>query len=238
MKTIKCGIVEDVPFARNELKRALEGLESGDVRFKVAFCVSDGHAAFDELEGLNGELDVLLIDFELDARDHDGASVAERYATEIPSLRVCFVTDHYRHPDNLKRMLAVPESSIVAKSDDSLVTRLAGIAAGRKYISSAVIAEMQRHYLGGTVQAPKLTDRELDVLCCMAVGLTDQGAASLLHISPGTVRSVVTILSAKLMCPSKQGAIVNAAWECGVLSEHVLEPFRTTHSSSLEHLIA
>jgi DNA-binding CsgD family transcriptional regulator len=60
---------------------------------------------------------------------------------------------------------------------------------------------------GGMTEDPKLTPRELDVMCLVAAGHTSRQIGGILFISPRTVEMHVEHALRKLGCATRSGAV-------------------------------
>jgi two-component system, NarL family, response regulator DesR len=126
--------------------------------------------------------DVCLLDIEMPGLD--GIATCQEVTSRFPSVRVLMVTTFGR-PGYLRRALDAGASGFVVKDipGAQLVDAVRRVHAGHRVVDPALAEET---LLGG--RSP-LTDRESDVLRLAVEGAPVAHIASLLHLSPGTVRN-------------------------------------------------
>ena len=111
-------------------------------------------------------------------------------------------------PDRARRILGGPVTGYVSKDSrlDDLVEAVRHAATGSTWVDGQTAAAL----LGAGPARPELTAREVDVLGCLADGLTQVEAARSLHIAPETVRVHVQKARRKLDAASATQAVVQA----------------------------
>jgi DNA-binding NarL/FixJ family response regulator len=150
--------------------------------------------------------DVLLI--ELGMPDMNGAEVTAHVKADHPAVEVVVLASH---PDPILVRQILEAGAITCLPKDSpteaMVTAIRNAAAGRgTFDSSAVRALIS----GDNGYGDDLTNRELEVLSLMALGMSNSDIAGQLTLSVGTVRHHVSSILAKLDVPNRTTAVVEA----------------------------
>ena len=107
---------------------------------------------------------------------------------------------------------------------DELVAAIKGTVEGESFVDPAIAGKLLHHVAGrmGSQHAvtsgiDSLTERELDVLQLIALGLNNTAIAERLHLAPGTVRNYVSTIFEKLRVSDRTQAAV-AAIKAGITS--------------------
>lgn len=162
--------------------------------------------------------DVVLLDVRMPRES--GPQACIRLKEAVPSVRILMLTvsdeeaDLYESVKNGAAGYLLKDSSI-----DEVAQAVRLVSEGQSLISPAMAAklldefkEMSRQERAA-VQAPKLTDRELDVLRLVARGLNNREAAKELFISENTVKNHVRNILDKLQLHSRMEAVLYAVRE-------------------------
>ncbi|MFG1603601.1 DNA-binding response regulator [Actinoplanes sp. NPDC049265] len=161
---------------------------------------ADGETAVALAERLQPDLAVL----DLEMPPGDGIAAAARLA-----MPVVLVTRHAR-PGILRRALSAGVRGFVPKTTpaERLAAIIREVHGGRRYVDQdfASFALSER-------PCP-LTDREMDVLRVTRQGLSIKGIATVVHLTPGTVRNYLSSAITKLAVADRHAA-AQAAWEQG-----------------------
>ena len=134
--------------------------------------------------------------------------MVKRSKEQNPELRVLFLTA-YSTDGNLERALRAGGSGFITKVEpmNVILEAIRKVAAGESFFSD----EIQGRIVGNqgenqaasgdedlTVRRELLSPREVEVLCCVARGLTAKQIANTLHISAKTVERHKSNIMAKL----------------------------------------
>ncbi|MDB2447311.1 response regulator transcription factor [bacterium] len=128
--------------------------------------------------------------------------MVKRSKEQNPQLRVLFLTA-YSTDGNLERALRAGGSGFITKVEPMgvILEAISKVASGESFFSD----EIQGRIVGNqgadedlTVRRELLSPREVEVLCCVARGLTAKQIANTLHISAKTVERHKSNIMAKL----------------------------------------
>lgn len=153
-------------------------------------------AMFDE--AVNGEevirkatknnYDVIMLDISMPGRN--GLDTLKQLKSDRPDLHILVVSMH-SEKEYAERVLRAGASGYITKesSIDELITAVRKIAAGKKYVSSTMAERLASH-LGTNSEKllhETLSDREFEIICLIASGMTVKDIAGELSLSIKTV---------------------------------------------------
>ncbi len=173
---------------------------------EVVGCAHSGSEAV----ALYGRLlpDVLLTDIRMPGGT--GLDAARTILAQEPSARIVFLTT-FSDDEYIAGSLQVGASGYLIKQDIAAIApALRTVMAGQRVLEGEVLSRMGQRVLA-TGDAPadataretsealgRLTDRERDVMRCVAEGLDNAEIADSLSLSEGTVRNHISSILAKL----------------------------------------
>ncbi|CAM3432233.1 response regulator [Isoptericola cucumis] len=188
---------------------------------------SDGAVALEQVAALAP--DVVLMDIRMPGTD--GIEATRRIVAEHPEVRVLVLTtfdvDEYAFA-----ALRAGASGFLLKNarPDELVDAIRTVATGRSVVAPRVLRRMLDLFAphlpaGGADPSAhetdprlrSLTPRELDVLRCVADGLSNAEIADRLVLSATTVKTHVGNVLAKLGVRDRVQAVI-VAYECGLVA--------------------
>ncbi|MEN8264035.1 MAG: response regulator transcription factor [Nitrospirota bacterium] len=155
-----------------------------------------GGAIFDE--AVNGRevikkaaeknYDVVLLDISMPGRD--GLDTLKQLKSDRPDIHVLVVSMH-SEKEYAERVLRAGAFGYITKesSTDELITAVRKMAAGKKYVSSTMAERLVSH-LGTNSEKllhETLSDREFEIMCLIASGMTVKDIAVQLSLSMKTV---------------------------------------------------
>ena len=185
--TIRILIVDDHRVVRSGLRMLLEDEEGMDV-------IGEAGTALEALEVIKQtQPDVVLMDIGLP--DLSGIDATRQIKETLPQVAVVALTI-YEDEEYFFRMLQAGASGYVPKraAPEELVTAIRTAAAGEVYLYPSLAKLLVRDYLsqGGRTSMESdggngSTDREQEILVCLAEGDTNEKIAEKLFISPKTV---------------------------------------------------
>ncbi|MEV4132131.1 response regulator transcription factor [Dactylosporangium sp. NPDC049742] len=192
-------IVDDHPIVREGLRAVLGGEPDLTV---VADC-GGGHDAV----RLAGELrpDLVLMDLRLP--DLDGITAIARITTAGHAAVLVLTT--YDTDGDVVRAVAAGATGYLLKgcSREELTAAIRAAARGETAIAAPAATRLARHMRGAV---PQLTARELQVLRCVARGLSNPETGRELFVSEATVKSHVMRIFDKLGVKDRTAAVTTA----------------------------
>jgi DNA-binding NarL/FixJ family response regulator len=212
VKPIRLVVVDDHP----TFVRAVSVLLETDSGIDVVATASDGADAVDIV--ISAQPDVVLMDVSMPGLDGIAATAA--IAEAAPHVAVVALT-MFDDDERIGAAVRAGARGYVLKgaSPDEIRTAIKGAAAGQAVFGTAVAHRLRGLVAPGPPAPPRpfpqLTDRERDVLDCVAAGLDNTATAQALFLSEKTVRNYVSMILAKLAVATRAEAIV-AARESGL----------------------
>ncbi len=213
---IRVLVADDQAVVRGGLRLILEA--QGDI--EVVAEAGDG-AEVVELAATVGA-DVVLMDIRMPVLD--GIEATRRLVARPHHPRVLVLTT-YGLDENVYAALKAGAAGFLLKTDspEDLVRAVRVVAAGESPLAPDITRRLIERFLSGPapnaappVELSRLTDRERDVLACVAEGLTNAEIASALFVGVGTVKSHVVHILSKLGLRDRVQAVV-FAYECGLV---------------------
>jgi DNA-binding NarL/FixJ family response regulator len=200
IREIRVLIVEDHPMVADGLARVLAA-EDGMEVVGTAANIADGLR-----RALAARPDVAVLDQSLP--DGHGTELARRLRQEIPATAVVILSA-LAEEALVSDVVDAGCSALVSKSRGAgdLVRAVRAAAAGETFLSADALRALTARKSGGQA-GPGLTAREVEVLQCLADGLTNQAIGRRLYLSPNTVGNHLQRAMAKLGAHSKLEALV------------------------------
>ena len=126
--------------------------------------------------------DVILMDLMMPKKN--GVDATIEILAENPSAKILVLTTFGTSQDIMKVMDAGAMGAIVKTSDQSeIIAAIRTVASGRRVISKEI-----KNTLNATASAPKLSNRQLEVLGLVAKGFSNHDVARILGISVNSVK--------------------------------------------------
>jgi DNA-binding NarL/FixJ family response regulator len=211
-EAVRVVVVDDQELFRRGLTMLL-GVEPD---IEVVGEAGDGNSAI-EL-ALETVPDVVLLDVRMPKRS--GLEACMRIKEQVPSTRIIMLTvsdeegDLYEAVKNGASGYLLKDSSI-----DEVAQAVRVVAEGQSLISPSMAAKLIDEFKEISRSdreagaAPRLTDRELEVLRLVAKGLNNREVAKQLFISENTVKNHVRNILDKLQLHSRMEAVMYAVRE-------------------------
>jgi DNA-binding NarL/FixJ family response regulator len=165
--------------------------------------------------------DVVLMDIRMPRRDGIEACTAIKDA--VPSAKIIMLTMSDEEGDLYEAIKAGATGYLLKEIPiDEVATAVRAVASGQSLISPAMAAKLLSEFATmmkrsderpTSVPAPRLTDRELQVLKLVARGMNNRDIAKELFISENTVKNHVRNILEKLQLHSRMEAVVYAVRE-------------------------
>lgn len=191
----------------------LQAILSTVADIQVVGVAGDGEEALRKAGQLLPE--VVLMDLKMPLMN--GVQATREIRARFPAVKVLVLTT-YDFDDWVFDAIRGGASGYLLKDTprDQLVAAIRGTAAGKTYVDPAVAGKLfdQVGQARPIAPDPKLaalfSEREIDVLRLLAVGLTNAEIAARLYLSEGTVRNYVSAIFSKLGVSDRTQAAVIA----------------------------
>ena len=190
---MKVLIADDHAVVRRGLRQILEA----EPDLEVAGEATSGAEVMEALR--MQRYDVAVLDITMPGRG--GLDVLHDIRQNFPELRVLILSMHPEERYALRVLKAGAAGYLTKESAaDELITALRKVAAGGRYVSPTLAERMADEIGVGIDQPPheRLSDREHQILCMIASGMTITGIASELHLGTNTVSTYRARLLGKL----------------------------------------
>jgi DNA-binding NarL/FixJ family response regulator len=220
-----------------------EGFADGDAGGAGCCCVGGECAADDDQVGREAveqtrrlAPDVVLMDVRMP--DLDGISATRELAQAAPAARVLILTT-FEQDDYVFGALHAGASGFLLKRarPEELLAAVHTVAAGEALLSPSVtrrvidrMAQQPSPELADQARLEALTPRELEVLACIARGLSNREIAAALAVEESTVRTHVKRILMKLELRDRVQAVI-FAYETG-LNRPAVGAKQTPHTNN------
>ena len=212
---IRVLVVDDHALFRRGVEMVLGSATDIDVVGEAA----DGDDAL--LRAIDLEPDIVLLDVRMPGRS--GLDVCADLVAAVPNLRVIMLTISDNEEDLYAAIRAGASGYLLKEiSIEEVVTAVRAVHSGQSLISPAMAGKLLTEFaamvrreeeLHDNPGAPRLTDRELEVLKLVATGLNNRDIARELFISENTVKNHIRNILEKLQLHSRMEAVVYAVRE-------------------------
>lgn len=200
-------------------RRGLEIVLAQEEDIQVVGEAGDGAEAVEKAADLLP--DIILMDVRMPRRS--GIEACTAIKDVAPSARIIMLTISDEEADLYEAIKAGATGYLLKEiSTDEVATAIRAVADGQSQISPSMAAKLltefksmiqQRSDDRPLVPAPRLTDRELEVLKLVATGMNNRDIAKKLFISENTVKNHVRNILEKLQLHSRMEAVVYAMRE-------------------------
>ncbi len=164
--------------------------------------------------------DIVLMDVRMPRRSGIEACTAIKDA--VPSAKIVMLTISDEEADLYEAIKAGASGYLLKEiSIDEVATAIRAVAGGQSLISPSMAGKLLTEFATmikrdgerQQVPAPRLTEREMDVLKLVARGLNNRDIAAQLFISDNTVKNHIRNMLEKLQLHSRMEAVVYAVRE-------------------------
>lgn len=199
-------------------RRGLEIVLKQEEDIQVVGEAGDGAEAVDKAADLLP--DIVLMDVRMPKRG--GIEACTAIKEVAPSAKIIMLTISDEEADLYEAIKAGATGYLLKEiSTDEVATAIRAVADGQSQISPSMASKLltefksmiQRTDERRLVPAPRLTDRELEVLKLVATGMNNRDIAKELFISENTVKNHVRNILEKLQLHSRMEAVVYAMRE-------------------------
>lgn len=182
-------IVDDHPVVRRGLEETI-GREADLKVAGTAASTGEGESVI-----IDRQPDLAIVDLKMPGGG--GLELIRRCREKVPGCRYIILTSYASHPEIAEAFANRVEGYILKDAlPEELLTAIRLVAGGRRYYDPQVM----EHFLNSTDREPleSLTDREMEILQCLAEGLSNRAMARKLFISENTVKKHITHILGKL----------------------------------------
>jgi DNA-binding NarL/FixJ family response regulator len=199
-------------------RRGLEMVLAQEADIDVIGEASDGAEAVDKAAELLP--DVVLMDVRMPRRG--GIDACTAIKDVVPSAKIVMLTISDEEADLYEAIKAGASGYLLKEiSIDEVAMAIRAVAGGQSLISPSMASKLLTEFASmikrsderQQVPAPRLTDRELEVLKLVAKGFNNRTIAEELFISENTVKNHIRNILEKLQLHSRMEAVVYAVRE-------------------------
>jgi two-component system NarL family response regulator len=189
----------------------------GETDIEVVGEAADGQQALEQAEELMP--DVVLMDVRMPRRS--GIEATREIRDALPHVRIIMLTVSDEEADLYEAIKAGASGYLLKEiSTDEVPEAIRSVMTGQSRISPSMASKLLTEFAAWSrrktppgVDAPTLTERELEVLRLVAQGLANRDIAGRLFISENTVKNHVRNILDKLRLHSRMEAVVYAVRE-------------------------
>jgi DNA-binding NarL/FixJ family response regulator len=200
-------LADDDPLYRNGLARLLRS-----VGIDVMGEATNGEAAIRAVQ--ETAPDVVVMDLNMPGMS--GLEATQRLTMEAPASRVLVLSVSSQEADVFEALLAGASGYVFKDGPvEDVISGIRATALGHALISSRIASMLMERVRGSGAAgrqpvAPKLSDRELEVLGLLAEGQTDHEIAETLVLPTSAVQTHVSNILMKLQAQKRMQAAVRA----------------------------
>lgn len=209
LTTIKVLLVDDHALLREGLRQLLE-LET-DIRI-----VDEADDGFEALRRIRrARPDVALMDIHLPVID--GLAVTRQITSEFPTLPVIMLTMRHEQQQVIQAISSGAKGYLLkSASSQEVVQAIRIVSQGGAYIepalTGAIVSEVRRlsaNAMGGQ-SLNALTEKEIEILRCVAQGMSNKEIADRLAYAEKTVKNYLSVIFQKLAIRDRTQAAIFA----------------------------
>lgn len=189
-------------------RRGLVGLLADMPEFEVVGEAGDGIQALQIIAAQNPDL--VLLDVNMPKMD--GIDTVQKLREQKNQVHILMLTISKNDEDLLGAIRAGADGYLLKNTDpEDLRKALLEVAGGKGVLSPEVTAQVMRAAMNsGSAPQPLLSDREMDVLRCLAAGQTTHQISTTLFISENTVKTHVRHILEKMNVENRMEAVSQA----------------------------
>lgn len=194
-------IVDDHPVVRRGLEETI-GREADLEVIGTAASTGEGVTAI-----ISGEPDLAIVDLRMPGGG--GLELIRRCREKVPGCRYVILTSFGSYREVAEAFAHRVEGYILKDAlPGELLAAIRLVAGGRRYYDPQVM----EHFLDDSSREPlrSLTDREIEILHCLAEGLSNREMARELFISENTVKKHISHILSKLELEDRTKAALYA----------------------------
>ena len=211
---LKVLVVDDHALFRRGLQMVLKS--EGDI--EVVGEAADGNEAVEKAQ--ESMPDVILMDVRMPHRS--GIEATQQIKELLPHVKILMLTISDEEADLYEAIKAGASGYLLKEiSIDEVADAIRSVFAGHSRLSPSMAAKLLQEFAAMSkraaearqLPAPRLTDREMEVLRLVAQGLNNRDIAKELFISENTVKNHIRNILEKFHLHSRMEAVVYAVRE-------------------------
>jgi DNA-binding NarL/FixJ family response regulator len=197
-------LVEDDPVMR----LGLEQFFADYPQFDLVGQAADGYSAIEAARTLKPELVIM----DIGLPQLDGIAATRQIKADFPQMRVMMLTSHNTETEMIAALSSGADAYCIKGSSlDRLLVAIAAAQDGATYLDPLIARRVIDHLKPPSPRGniAQLSDRELEVLKLIVDGKSNPEIATLLYLSPSTVKAHVRGIMNKLAVDDRvQAAVV------------------------------
>ncbi|MDR3578261.1 MAG: response regulator transcription factor [Anaerolineaceae bacterium] len=204
-QSLRLVVVDDHSLFRRGLISLLEDMPE----FQVVGQANNGEEALQVIESTRP--DIVLLDVNMP--EMDGIATVHALRSRHQAVKILMLTISKNAEDLLGAIRAGADGYLIKSTEpDDLRKSLLRLAEGQGVLSPEITAPVMRAlaHPDTDIHQPFLSDRELEVLNCLAEGQTTQQIAACLFISENTVKTHIRHILEKLEASNRTEAVSKA----------------------------
>lgn len=188
---IKVLIADDIRI----LRQGLEAILSQDSDIEVVATASDGEEAYIMCQLYKP--DVVLMDMRMP--EFDGEYGTRKIKQDFPDIKVLILTT-FDDNETISKALSSGADGYILKEmeDEKIIQSVKCVCGGINIFGGNVYNHIQKKFLQPEPAYFELTERERQILVCLAAGLDNREIAKKLFLAEGTVRNHISKMLEKL----------------------------------------
>ena len=211
---LKVLVVDDHALFRRGLQMVLKS----EADIEVVGEAADGNEAVEKAQ--ESMPDVILMDVRMPHRS--GIEATQQIKDLLPHVKILMLTISDEEADLYEAIKAGASGYLLKEiSIDEVADAIRSVFAGQSRLSPSMAAKLLQEFAAMSkraaearqLPAPRLTDREMEVLRLVAQGLNNRDIAKELFISENTVKNHIRNILEKLHLHSRMEAVVYAVRE-------------------------
>lgn len=156
---------------------------------------SEGIRLYNELKP-----DILLMDIRMDVMT--GLEAGEKILSRYKDARILYLTT-FLDDEYIIKALNIGAKGYMLKQDfDSIIPALHAVYKGQNVYGNEIITKLpnllQQNNPAANYASYGITDKEYEIICKIADGLSNKEISDLLYLSEGTVRNYISLILEKL----------------------------------------
>ncbi|MBS3943433.1 MAG: response regulator transcription factor [Dethiobacter sp.] len=190
---MKLLLVDDDPLVCRSLQTILEA----DPELQIAGICHDGNEAIALFYTLLP--DILLMDIRM--QKVSGLEAAESIIKAHPEAKILFLTTFSDTEYIIKALRIGAKGFILKQHFESIIPAIKAVSLGQRVFGDEIVTKIPALLANSVKKDFKehhLTEKESEILRCLAEGLSNREIAETLYLSEGTVRNYISVMLEKL----------------------------------------